>query len=331
MIKETRKVQRTGKSTLIVSLPKRWATKNEIENGSILFVSQKQNGDLFLSPEISEQDQTAKLEIGDKSGETLVRDVISCYIDGYRTIEITSDQLSAMQKRDIHSIVNKLIGPEVIEESRGKVVIQDLLSPEELLPDRVLKRMKNMTRSMIQDALSTIIKQNNEIAFDVMQRDDDIDRLNLLMARQFTEILKSSSITQEPMNPITVFHFMQAASNLERMADYAAKIAEISTQNDYDQSTATIEGIPEIISIFSNLIDESISIILNADNIRANQLLDRTLELKRQLSIMGGLSGKIDDGMRIRLLVSDSFERILDRINNIAELSINLHIALLEN
>ena len=84
MIKETRKVQRTGKSTLIVSLPKRWATENEIENGSILFVSQKQNGDLFLSPEISEQDQTAKLEIGEKSGETLVRDVISFYIDGYK-------------------------------------------------------------------------------------------------------------------------------------------------------------------------------------------------------------------------------------------------------
>jgi phosphate uptake regulator len=124
---------------------------------------------------------------------------------------------------------------------------------------------------------------------------------------------------------------MQAASNLERMADYAAKIAEISTQIDYDQSPVAIEKIPEIIPMCSNLIDESISVILNADNIRANQLLDRTLELKRQLSIMGGLSGKMDDGMRIRLLVSDSFERILDRINNIAELSINLHIALLEN
>lgn len=32
--------------------------------------------------------------------------------------------------------------------------------------------------------------------------------------------------------------------------------------------------------------------------------------------------------MRIRLLVADCIERILDRIENIAELSINLHIAL---
>lgn len=60
----------------------------------------------------------------------------------------------------------------------------------------------------------------------------------------------------------------------------------------------------------------------------ANQVLDRTEEIKRQFPITSDFSGKNDDGMRIRLLVADSIERILDRTENIAELSINLHIAL---
>jgi len=325
---ETRKVQRTGRSTLIVSLPKKWAAKNDIENGSMLFVSLEQNGDLFLSPDRSEPDPVVKLAIGSKSGEPLIRDVISCYIEGYRTIEITSDQLTAMQKQDIHSIVNKLIGPEILEEASNRIVIQDLLSPDELLPDRVLKRMKNMTRSMIQDALSTLIRQNSELALDVMQRDDDVDRLNLLMARKFAEVLKSRSVAPLAINPIIVFHFMQAAANLERMADYAAKIAEVSTQLCYDHSHEIIEKLPEIVSILSGLIDESITTIINADNLRANKVLDTTVQIKRQFPITSDFSGKGDGGMRIRLLVADCIERILDRIENIAELSINLHIAL---
>jgi phosphate uptake regulator len=325
---ETRKVQRTGKSTLIVSLPKKWADKNKIENGSLLFVSIEQNGDLFLSPERSDPDLVARLPIGNKSGEPLIRDVISCYIEGYRIIEIMSDQLTAKQKQNVHSIVNKLIGPEILEEASDRIVIQDLLSPDELLPDRVLKRMKNITRSMIQDALSMLTRQNSELALDVMQRDDDIDRLNLLMARKFTEVLKSRSVAPVSINPITVFHFMQAAANLERMADYAAKIAEVFTKLSYDHSLEIIEKLPLIIPILTSLIDDSITTILNADNLKANQVLDRTEEIKRRFQITSDFSRKNDDGMRIRLLVADSIERILDRIENIAELSINLHIAL---
>jgi phosphate uptake regulator len=46
---------------------------------------------------------------------------------------------------------------------------------------------------MIQDAKSIIIKRNEELALDVMQRDNEVDRLNLLIARQFTEIPWPSS------------------------------------------------------------------------------------------------------------------------------------------
>ena len=65
---------------------------------------------------------------------------------------------------------------------------------------------------------------------DVIQRDNDVDRLNLLISRQFTEILRSGSVKQETLNPITAFNYMQAASNLERIADHAHRIAEIASQ-----------------------------------------------------------------------------------------------------
>lgn len=329
---ETRKVQKTGKSTLIVSLPKKWANENAIHSGSLLFISQNQNGDLLLSSDKSEPDQIVKLDIGSKCGAPLIRDVIACYIAGYKTVEISSPQLTAMQKRDLHSIVSKLIGPEILEETTNKVVIHDLLREEELPADHALKRMKNVARSMIQDALSSLIKRNKELAMDVIQRDNDVDRLNLLIARQFNDILRSGSIKQETHSPISAFNYMQAATNLERMADHASKIAEISSQNDNELPKEMTDEISWLSSVFTTLIDDSISVLLKPDNQKANQLIDKTKVIKKQSMIMtSSFWERDDDEMPIRLVVAGSMERMLDLIINIAELSINLHNAVLEN
>lgn len=329
---ETRKVQKTGKSTLIVSLPKKWANENAIINGSLLFIWQNHNGDLLLSSDKSEPDQIVKLDIGSKCGAPLIRDVIACYLAGYKTVEISSHQLTAMQKRDLHTIVNKLIGPEILEESINKVVIHDLLGEEELPADRALKRMKNMTRSMIQDALSSLIKRNKELAIDVIQRDNDVDRLNLLIARQFNDILRSGSIKQETHSPISAFNYMQAATNLERMADHASKIAQISTQNDNELPREMTDEISRLNSIFTTLIDDSISVLLKPDNQSANQLIDKTKEIMKQSIILTSTFWeRNDEEMPIRVVVAGSMERMLDLIINIAELSINLHNAAIED
>ncbi len=325
-------MQKTGKSTLIVSLPKKWANENAIVSGSLLFISQNQNGDLLLSSDRSEPDQIVKLDIGNKYGAPLIRDVIACYLAGYKTVEISSHQLTAMQKRDLHSIVNKLIGPEILEETINKVVIHDLLSAEELPADRALKRMKNITRSMIQDALSSLLKRNKDLAMDVIQRDNDVDRLNLLIARQFIDILRSGSLKQETLCPISAFNYMQAATNLERMADHASKIAEISSQNDNELPREMTDEIARLSSTFTTLIDDSISVLLKPDTEKANQLIDKTKEIKKQSMIMtSSFWERDDDEMPIRLVLAGSMERMLDLIINIAELSINLHNAVLEN
>jgi len=141
---DTRKVQRTGKSTFVVSLPKSWAAKNAISSGSLLFISQNQNGDLILTAERFEKSLKTEIGIGEKIGEPLIRDIIGCYVAGYRIIEVTAPRMSPVQKRDLHKIVTKLIGPEILEETSNKVVIQDLLSSEELQVDRALKRSNKL-------------------------------------------------------------------------------------------------------------------------------------------------------------------------------------------
>jgi phosphate uptake regulator len=326
---DTRKVQRTGKSTFIVSLPKNWATKNGIQAGAIIYITQSDNGALTLSTDRSEQDLRMKLDIGDRSGEHLVRDIIGCYVGGYRTIEVVSSHMSSAQKKDLHQIVNKLIGPEILEETINKVVISDLLSSEELQAERALKRIRTVVKSMIQDALAALLSKNKELALDVIQRDNDVDRLNLLISRQFTEILRYGSTKQETLNSITAFNYMQAASNLERIADHAQKIAEIASKCDFSLPVEIAEEISRLESVFGGLIDDSLSYLLQTNSEKANELIDKTREIQNRAKWMANSSDAKDRSeLLVRLVLASSLERMLDYIMNIGELAINLSHAI---
>jgi len=322
---ETRKVQRTGKSTFIVSLPKVWAVKNDIQPGSLIYITQSDNGALVLSPDRSERDLATRLEIGDKVGDPLVRDIIGCYVSGYRTMEVTSAHMTADQKRDIHQIVQKLIGPEILEETVNKVLIQDLIDPEELQSERALRRIKTVVRSMIQDALSALVTNDREMAADVIQRDDDVDRLYLLVSRQFTEILRKGSVKQESLDPISAFNYTRAATNLERMADHASKIAATILKCDCTLAPNIVEEMSTISPQLLDLVEGSISYLLSLNSGKANEVIELSRQLRRQINQMVSTTNFSDEHEDALLrMAATSIERMLDYIKNIGELAINL-------
>lgn len=322
---ETRKVQRTGKSTFVVSIPKAWATKNGIQNGSIIYINQGDNGVLVLSSERSERYLKIKLDIGNKSGDPLIRDIIACYLAGHRTIEITSSHMTSTQKKDLHKIVDKLLGPEILEETVNKVVIDDLLSSEELPVEKALRRIKTLTTSMINDSMTALLTGDKDLAADVVQRDNDVDRLNLLISRQFTEILRYGSISKASHNSIAALYYMQAASNLERIADHALKISQIAGDRSSSLPKEIKDELITLKSTFSNLIEESISALLQSDSTRANKIIDKIKEAQTCSHIMANSSkAKNGEEMLVRLVVASSIERILDYIMNIGELTVNL-------
>jgi phosphate uptake regulator len=266
-----------------------------------------------------------EINIRDKVGEPLFRDIIGCYLAGYRTIEVTSPRMSSIQKSDLHKIVTKLIGPEILEETINEVVIQDFLSSEELQFDQALKRMMNLVKAMVQDSISALQNNNKELALDVMQRDNDVDRLNLLIARQFAELLRPGSMKKETFDSITAFSYMQAASYLERIADHASKISEISSKLNCELSQDITEELSHLRSALGKLIDGSLLVLLHSDSNSANKLIDSTMETKKLAQILADSSrAKDKDEMLVRLVVARSVERMLDYIINIGEQAINL-------
>ena len=113
------------------------------------------------------------------------------------------------------------------------------------------------------------------------------------------------------------------------MADHASKIAKISYQNDYDLPADMIDELSKLGSVFAALIDGTTSVLIHANYEKANELIDKTNEVKKQSMNIANLSQEQNrDEM---LVIANSIERMLDYIINMAELAINMHSAYLEN
>ncbi len=206
-IEEIRKLQLTGKSTYIVSLPKKWVKAFGLKSGSQIIVSQ-QNSSLILTPkEIAKplpQPVEATILISNKDDpETISRKIISLYLTGYNYIVVRAkdERINASQRNTIKDLARKkLVGTEIISETSNEVKLQILLSYPELSVEKALRRMCIITSSMHDDAIQTLKNLDKKLAQEVIQLDDEVDRFSIYIIRQLynTTTEGSSSKRKNP-------------------------------------------------------------------------------------------------------------------------------------
>ncbi|TGC08754.1 AbrB/MazE/SpoVT family DNA-binding domain-containing protein [Methanolobus halotolerans] len=79
---DTRKVQVTGKSTYIITIPKKWAVRSKLKSGSPLSILYAEDGSLIIKPPAFNEGRKARMVKVDKKLEHLKRDIIGLYIVG---------------------------------------------------------------------------------------------------------------------------------------------------------------------------------------------------------------------------------------------------------
>ncbi len=189
---ETRKIQFTGKSSYIVSLPKQWIIELGLKQGDQIRMIRKGASTLELYPPKFEtrlqKKEDAVIEIGiEEKAVTIVRKLISLYFLGYKTINVKpkSGRLNPNQRTAVKGAVRKmLMGSEIISDSTGGITIQVLVNLLELSVDGAFKRMLHLTKSMSNDAILTVKENNLELAQEVINTDDEVDRFGFYIIRQ---------------------------------------------------------------------------------------------------------------------------------------------------
>ncbi|MFB6281106.1 MAG: PhoU domain-containing protein [Haloferacaceae archaeon] len=321
---ETRKVQVTGGSTYTVSIPKEWATENGVSAGSE--VEFYPDGDaLFLTPKTEDEHTEGSLDVADLAGEELVRAVMTMYVSGFDVISLEANRITTDQRRSIREATQGLVGLEVLEETRDRIVIRDLLDSAELSVHDAVTRMRLIALSMLEDAVTALAEGDEDMARDVIQRDDDVDRLWMVVSRIFRTTLRTPKAAEElGVARETCFDYQSAARQLERIADHATKIAHLARQVDEPVPEEVLSALAELHADAVEVIDGAMDALFVDDKAEATRMANDARQAVQEIDEYArGIDELLRDldPARAQLLglVADSLSRSADYGGNIAE------------
>ncbi len=84
-----------------------------------------------------------------------------------------------------------------------------------------LRRMSKSVGLMLKDALDAYIQRDADLAFDIRERDSDVDQMYNALFREFL-----THMMEDPRNITACMHLHFIAKNIERMGDHVTSIAE---------------------------------------------------------------------------------------------------------
>jgi phosphate uptake regulator len=232
---ELRKVQVTGGSTFIISLPKVWVGQMGLQRGSVVKITQKDDLTLCLTPQGADtSDSQRKVIITPKpedTPESILRRVVSAYLMGYNIVQLRSKQqrLDSGQKFQVKDFTRKkLVGTEILADLPTDLTLQVLLSYAELSVKDALGRMSVIAASMHRDAIIALGLEETNLAREVVSMDDEVDRFNLYIIRLLKVAVADGHVLKESglKSPRECLGYRLITKSVERMADHAVNIAQ---------------------------------------------------------------------------------------------------------
>lgn len=283
---DIRKVQKTGGSTFIVSLPKDWATEHGVEAGDSLALVRQQDGSISVSPRGEPEPEVREREIpaGDRTIERISRELIASYLAGYDSLDVTAPDVLDTDVRDgVRDLTRKVIGPEIVDESGNSIVVEDLLDPAHLPIRKGVRRMYFITRSMHHDAMDALEAGDEDLARDVVRRDDDVDRLFWMVSKQYNLVLRDVREGEKVgVTPGEGLDYVLVARTLERVADHAARVAESGLEVGADDIDFLHEELRAASETAVEVLEEAFDAFYEADTDQAHTAIARAEPLERR-------------------------------------------------
>ena len=314
IVGQKRIVQKTGTSTLIVSLPRTWTERTGVKKGSELFALEQPDGSMVLSTRPDEEKRESfDLSLDDvPSKDELSRKFYSAYIAGFDSIRVhSSSRITPELRKTVLQETKRLIGLEIVDETPNVIVVKDFFSREGLSVEKTLKRMHLITCSLFEDLL-----EGKELDA-VVERDDEVDRLRFLLLRQLNLALKNPQVLRGlNLTANRCIDYATATLYIERIADHVTAMAKILSREKTDVFKPFRQPFEKVYSLYK----DSVKAFLEKDF----ALSMKTIKSKPSLhSEMGELNKRLwQKGMGYSPLVEHS-NSILDGSEGIAEQAIN--------
>ena len=330
---ERRKVQLTGGSTLTISLPIKWARKVGIKQGDELTLIQQSNDALLMRPVRGKQEELKSVEFVLSEKESLegnFRYLIAHYLVGYDLIRLLSPAGFGAEKRKWikEEVRKRLIGMEVVGESSREMVLKSFLKYEDFTLLDAIRSMSKIILSMQEDAIAAVDEGDQNLAKDVIERDNELDRFYLLIVRQLKAAMSDPELAKKigVSRPRDSLGYRIIVKNMERIGDHLESIAK-NAMAITSPTPIKIKGIKELGSSVKNLFTKTLASLSRMDIEKANEaitdaniLVDTVKGLnERILAEDWSLTDKIH-----ALSILESLGKIAKYCEDIAEVTINM-------
>ncbi len=335
---ETRKIQFTGKSSYIVSLPKQWVTELNLKQGDHVKMVRKGASTLELFPPKfearSQKKEDATIEINaEEEPSSIIRKLISLYFLGFKTINVKpkKGRLSPNQRNTVKEAVKRmLMGSEIISDSSGGITVQVLVNLLEISVDGAFKRMIHLAESMASDAILAVKEGNQDLAREVINTDDEVDRFGFYIIRQLKIAIQNEHMLKEMgfRNARNCLGYRLIVKNIERTGDHAAFVASDILEFKKPIKRDILEKIEEMNRFCLSMLDDACLALFKEDYSQAERTIVETEQIvKFEKRIRDALKSRKDDEevYRVRRM-TENIRRVSEYASDISEIVLNMNV-----
>lgn len=233
-----RKIAQIGPSTLMISLPSKWAKKFNLKKGHEIDILE--NNEKLI---VSTQNEILKkeLEINVSSLDIMLYRLIGAiYKAGYDQVKIIFN--NPKQLEIIYDVLRKTcLGFEIIEQSKNFILIKEISKIEHSEFENVLRRNFLFLLSVANDSLDAVKKQDYEELKNVTLRDHNINKYSDFCRR----ILNKKAIS-EKNSPL--YHIIE---QIEKIGDIYRDLCLYVSENKLKLNKETLDIYENVNSFFN--------------------------------------------------------------------------------
>ncbi len=334
---ETRKIQFTGKSSYIVSLPKKWVEDIGLKAGDSVAVIRQGNSLLQIGPSkkhFTKSTMEATIEVGMSTDVSVpIRQLIALYILGFSVINVRAKdgRLQTNQREAVKGAVRKvLMGAEITADSTDGMTVQVLINMVELSVDAAFKRMLLIAKSMLKDAILALQESNNELAKEVIESDDEVDRFSFYIIRQLNIAIENEYLLSDMglVKPRDCLGYRSIVKSIERAADHAANIAEDVLEIKEAVDSNVIAKITSMSNFALEVLDDACLALFKRDYAEAEKAIEKSKridDLERQVIKNASTLRSVSELYRIKF-ITENLRRIAEYASDIAEIVLNMTV-----
>jgi len=334
---ETRRVQKVGYSTLVVSLPRKWVMEAGLKKGDSVAFRREEDGSLRLITSLSqEKEQTVKCIINAdlcQISGMLTRMITGSYIIGYDLMKVTSKgEIQPNHLEEIRRTTQSLTGIGIVEQDLKQVTIQSFIDPTKFPVDGLLRRLHVIALSMQSIATRALFEQRHELANEATQMEEEADRIYWLVVRQLLLAVRNTNVRKMVgiESPLHIVGNRVVAKSLEEMADCAEKIAKevlrFKNKNQLNAESRILKEIAQLDEMVRKVSEKTGKALFSREITLPNQVIEEvdSIDVAERKLVERMLSQVSDVGLAVGLRsIVMSLRQIAEYCDIIAEITIN--------